>query len=94
MNRSNLINGLAVRDCEGTWVLFREADTLLKNRNQTIKVLKKRIYNLNRQLKRKQKERKIRIKKPFKGRAKFTIQISPGKFYSMSAKGLVKRLWV
>jgi predicted PP-loop superfamily ATPase len=94
MIRRNFINGVAVLDLDGTWVLFREADAKIKMREQCIKQLNNKIYNLKRQLKRKRKEYKLRTKKPFNGQVKLTIQVSGGKFYSMSAKGLVKRLYL
>jgi hypothetical protein len=92
MNRRNLINGIAVRDLDGTWVLFREAYALLEKRKRTIKGLTKKISNLKRQLKRKRKEYKLRSKKPFHGRVKLTIQVSSNRTYSVYSKALMKRL--
>jgi hypothetical protein len=92
MNRRNLINGIAVPDLDGTWVLFREADALLKKRKGIIKALNKKVSNLKRQLKRKRKEYKLRNKKPFYGRVKLMIQVSSNRTYSMYSKSLMKRV--
>jgi hypothetical protein len=92
MNRHNFINGIAVHDLNGTWVLSREADALLKKRNGVIKGLNKKISNLKRQLKRRRKEYKLRSKKPFHGRVKLIIQVSSNRTYSMYSKALMKRL--
>jgi hypothetical protein len=92
MNRRNLINGVAVKDTDGTWVLFREADALLKKREQTIISLNKKVNNLKRQVRRKRKEYKLRTNNPFYGRVKLTIQVRSNKTYAMSTKALIKKL--